>query len=100
MDEATLILYSREGCCLCEALEERLKTLPLEAFMPPLELHVIDIDDAHIPRSTQLRYDLLVPVMALAFGEPIQMIELPRVSPRLNAKGLSLWLQKVISEVL
>ena len=53
-----------------------------------LELQVIDIDAAAVSPALKSRYDLEVPVLALADQE------LPRVSPRLAGEGLFNWLQR------
>jgi hypothetical protein len=75
---ATLVLITRQGCCLCEGLEEKLRTLAM-----PLERRDVDADPA-----LQTRYGLEVPV--LLAGER----ELPRVSPRLGPEALRRWLQE------
>ncbi len=75
---ARLRLLTRQGCCLCEGLEEKLRQLAV-----PLELCDVDADPA-----LQARYGLEVPVL-LADGR-----ELPRVSPRLNPEALRRWLQE------
>jgi hypothetical protein len=74
------ILYSRQGCCLCEGLEERL----LE-FLPPDQLQVVDVDG---DPALQARYGLSVPVLAR------QGSALPPVPPRLRGQGLKAWLQR------
>ena len=96
MTPEVLILYSRQGCCLCEGLEQRLKSLPLHLLNPPLELQVIDIDGKEIPKPLKDRYDLQVPVMAFKTYDLGQIFELPRVSPRLDSQGLFDWLQKAL----
>ena len=47
MAAPTLLLYSRQGCCLCEGLQERL--LALEA---PPALEVLDVDADPALRSS------------------------------------------------
>ena len=81
-----LRLYSREGCCLCSGLEERLRQLDLGGLQ--LVLVTVDIDKPENPPEWKARYDLEVPVLALN-GK-----ELPRVSPRLSGDGLLKWLVK------
>ena len=71
-----LVLFTREGCCLCEGLEEKLRALEI-----PLERRDVDADSA-----LQARYGLEVPVL-VAGGR-----ELPRVSPRLSPEALRRWL--------
>ena len=83
-----LLLYSRQGCCLCEGLESRLGDLELSDL--ELVLQVIDIDAPETSPATRARFDLEVPVLAI--GSRI----LPRVSPRLQGEGLFDWLQRMV----
>ena len=89
-----LTLYSRQGCCLCEGLEQRLKALDLMAVLPPLVLRVEDIDAPGFDPRLKALYDLEVPVLALDSSP------LPRVSPRLRGEGLFSWLQRVCASAL
>ncbi|WP_320668183.1 glutaredoxin family protein [Prochlorococcus sp. MIT 1307] len=100
MSDLFLILYSRKGCCLCEELARRLTCLPLEELIPPIKLRVIDIDAADTPKELCARYDTQVPVMLLGTSDLKKMVELPRVSPRMNSEGLFLWLQKIITKTM
>ena len=100
MQAWTLLLYSRQGCCLCQGLEQRMSELALDQLQPPLTLRVIDIDDRSTPASVRERYDLQVPVLALAEPQQNSSLELPRVSPRLAGEGLFLWLQLACTKVL
>ena len=84
-----LVLYSRQGCCLCEGLEQRLTALNLAGL--GIKLLVIDIDGLDVPPELKARYDLEVPVL-VAKGQ-----ELPRVSPRLAGEVLFNWLQRALS---
>ena len=93
-DPQTLVLYSRQGCCLCEGLEERLRGLALESLSPPLRMEVIDIDAAGVDPALRARYDLEVPVLTL------NAVPLPRVSPRLQGDGLYTWLQRACASAL
>jgi hypothetical protein len=81
-----LRLYSRQGCCLCAGLEDRLRQLDLDSLQ--LALSTVDIDHPDTPSECKARYDLEVPVLAL------DNKELPRVSPRLSGDGLLKWLSK------
>jgi hypothetical protein len=88
---ATLLLFSRAGCCLCQGLEERLR-----ALQPPLPVRVIDVDDNP---ALQARWGLEVPVLAeLAEGDPLSPPHaarpLPRVPPRLEGERLRQWLER------
>ena len=84
-----LVLYSRQGCCLCEGLEQRLEALNLMGL--GVTLQVIDLDGAGVTPELKARYDLEVPVLV------VQGRELPRVSPRLSGEGLFNWLQRALS---
>ena len=84
-----LVLYSRQGCCLCEGLEQRLGALNLAQL--GFSLQVIDIDHPAVSPELKARYDLEVPVL-VARGQ-----ELPRVSPRLSGEGRFNWLQRALS---
>ena len=84
-----LTLFSRQGCCLCEGLEQRLHSIDLAALN--LRMIVVDIDAPGIPPAVKSRFDQEVPVLSLA-GRL-----LPRVSPRLSGDGLFVWLQRALS---
>ena len=85
-----LTLYSRQGCCLCEGLEQRLRQLDLQSL--DLQLRVIDIDAQAVPTALKPRYDLEVPVLSHGGHD------LPRVSPRLSGEGLFNWLHHALSK--
>ena len=93
IESLTLTLFSRQGCCLCEGLEQRLQALDLHGLRPPLVLEVIDIDAEGIDPELRSRFDLEVPVLML------QGKLLPRVSPRLSGEGLFIWLQRLCTTV-
>ena len=81
-----LLLFTRQGCCLCEGLEEKLRALDPHQ---PLQLIDVDTDPA-----LQRRYGLAVPVLAVAASGDEPLRELPRVSPRLAGAQLRAWLIK------
>ena len=81
---AELILYTRQDCCLCQGLEERLR-----ALQPALPLQCLDVDG---DPALKARYDLTVPVLAIEQDGTRR--ELPRVSPRLAGPRLQTWLQE------
>ena len=81
-----LLLFTRQGCCLCEGLEEKLRALD-----PPQPLQLIDVDT---DPALQGRYGLAVPVLAVAGSDADPFRELPRVSPRLAGAQLQAWLIK------
>lgn len=79
---SSLLLFTRQGCCLCEGLEEKLRNLQPP---PPLTPRDVDADPA-----LQARYGLEVPVLAISTDHGWQ--DLPRVPPRLTGNGLQQWL--------
>ncbi len=83
-----LILYTRQGCCLCEGLEERLRELGLSTQGAAAPLALIDVDG---DPELQNRYGLEVPVLAMRSGESGWRV-LPRVPPRLGGERLMQWL--------
>lgn len=84
-----LVLYSRQGCCLCAGLEEKLRGLS-----PAPQLQVIDVDG---DPTLQARYGQEVPLLALATGAGQPRL-LPRVPPRLLGDGLKRWLQQQLAD--
>ena len=78
-----LLLYSRQGCCLCAGLEEKLKALE-----PAPALRVIDVDG---DPELQRRHGLEVPLLAVAQPGSVPVL-LPRVPPRLMGERLRHWL--------
>ncbi len=100
MKELILILYSRQGCCLCEGLKQKLESLTLTKIFPTLRLRVIDIDHDLTSHDIRARYDQTVPVLALQLLDLDHIHELPRVSPRLTGEGLARWLQMSINKIL
>ncbi len=98
MDRFVLILYTRVGCCLCEGLENRLSEISIANLHPNLKLSVKDIDGDEVSDIDRACYNYKVPVLILACVTSNQMIQLPRVSPRLRNEELFKWLEKVIKE--
>jgi hypothetical protein len=79
---AELVLITREGCCLCDGLEEKLAALALAYTR-------LDVD---ADPALKARFDFEVPVLLLR-EEAAERV-LPRVSPRLPAHQLGSWLQE------
>jgi len=80
-----LLLYMRQGCCLCAGLEDRLRALD-----PPPALQVVDVDS---DGALQRRFGLEVPVLAISHPDREATV-LPRVSPRLSGARLQRWLDQ------
>ena len=81
-----LLLFTRQGCCLCEGLYERLQTLN-----PAPSLQLVDIDS---DPALQARYGERVPLLALPAVGSQAMRELPWVPPRLAGTRLQEWLRQ------
>ena len=94
MNSEVLILFSRKGCCLCEALEKKLSSISLINLNPSIVLSIIDIDNKEVSIDIQRRYTNQVPVIVLDSSKLSSKIEFPRVSPRLKEDMLILWIQK------
>ena len=81
---ADLLLMTRQGCCLCAGLEEKLRALD-----PPLAFDAVDVD---ADPALQARFGLEVPVLVWRSPQGEQVV--PRVPPRLAGSSLQVWLQK------
>ncbi len=94
MNSEILILYTREGCCLCQTLEKKLSNIGVENLKPSIVLSVLDIDSNKVSLDIQMKYTNEVPVMVLDSTRLMKKVELPRVPPRLREDMLLSWLQK------
>jgi hypothetical protein len=80
------MLFTRQGCCLCEGLLER-----LQALQPAPTLQLVDIDG---DPALQARYGERVPLLALPAVGAMGLRELPWVPPRLAGTRLKEWLRQ------
>tara|TARA_Y100001968_G_scaffold43768_1_gene33895 strand:- start:235 stop:546 length:312 start_codon:yes stop_codon:yes gene_type:complete len=94
MSSEVLILFSRKGCCLCEALETKLSNISLTNLNPPLLLSIVDIDCKEVSIDILEKYTNEVPVLAIDSNKLSRIVVLPRVSPRLKEDLLLSWIQK------
>ena len=94
MNSEVLILYTRKGCCLCQALEKKLSNICLENLNPSIVFSIIDIDSKKVSSDIQMKYTNEDPVIVLDSTRLLKKIELPRVSPRLKEDMLLSWIQK------
>ena len=97
MKPEVLILFSRKGCCLCEALEERLLNISLANLDPSVVLKILDIDSTEVLVEDRRLYTNEVPVLVLDSIKLARRIELPRISPRLKKDNLLAWLQNKLN---
>jgi len=98
MNSEVLILYSRKGCCLCQALEKKLSNICLGNLTPSIVLSIVDIDSKKVSLDIQMKYANQVPVIVLDSNILLKKIELPRVSPRLKEDMLLSWIQKKLND--
>ena len=97
MKPEVLILFSRKGCCLCEALEENLLNISLTNLDPSIVLKILDIDSTEVSLEERRLYTNEVPVLVLDSSKLARRIELPRLSPRLKKDNLLIWLQNKLN---
>jgi len=95
-----IFIFVRKGCCLCDALKNKLAKINLKEVLPNLELKEIDIDRFDLYQDKYKKYDYEVPVIALEEIKSKKIIELPRVSPRLKDDQLQNWFKKNINTIL
>ena len=94
MNSEVLILYSREGCCLCQTLAKKLSNVCLINLKPSLVLSIVDIDSTKVSLDIQMKYTNEVPVIVLDSIILSKKIEFPRLSPRLKEDMLFSWIQR------
>ncbi len=100
LKKMVLFIYTRKGCCICDKLKNDLNNININNFNPKLEILEVDIDRFDLYKNDFKKYDHQVPVLALQLTESKEIIELPRVSPRLKGLQLDNWLKKNINHIL
>ena len=95
-----LFVFVRKGCCICDALKNNLSSVNLKNINPNLKINEIDIDRFDLYQDMYKKYDYQVPVMGVKALNSDQIIELPRVSPRLKNLHLENWLEKNINKYI
>ena len=100
LKKMVLFIYTRKGCCICDKLKNDLNNININNFNPKLEILEADIDRFDLYKNDFKKYDHQVPVLALQLTESKEIIELPRVSPRLKGLQLDNWLKKNINHIL
>ncbi len=81
----TLILYSKPGCHLCEGLQEKLETLPVQ-----LEVRDITLNEAWFQKY---QYEVPVLCQLISASEKPSEKPLPRLSPRATAAQVAQMIQ-------
>ncbi len=95
-----LLIFVRKGCCICDSLKSNLGKIHIENIHSDLKIQEIDIDRFDLYKDKYKKYDYEVPVIALRKLFSSQIIELPRVSPRLKDLQLENWLRKNINKLI
>ncbi|EFN50806.1 hypothetical protein CHLNCDRAFT_33349 [Chlorella variabilis] len=92
-----LIVYSSEGCHLCDGLKEKLEALLERAQFLPCALSgaELEVRDISTRPEWEAAYGQLIPVLAAADGGG--EVEVPRPSPRLSADALQKHLEKFLA---
>ena len=95
-----IFIFVRQGCCLCDSLKNKLAKINLKEILPNLELIEIDIDRVDLYQDKYKKYDYEVPIIAIEGINSKEIMELPRISPRLKDDQLKNWFQKNINTIL
>ena len=95
-----LLIFIRKGCCICDSLKNNLSKINIQKIKNNLVIEEIDIDRFDLYQDRFMKYDLEVPVLAIKNINSSEIIELPRVSPRLKDVYLEKWLEKSINTLL
>ena len=95
-----IFIFVRKGCCLCDKLKNKLTKINLQEIKPKLEFKEIDIDRFDLYQDKYKKFDYEVPVIAMQDNKSQEIIEFPRISPRLKDEQLRNWLEKNINIVL
>ena len=95
-----LYIFVRKGCCICDAVKNNLLEINIKNIQYELIIKEIDIDRFDLYQDKFRKYDYEVPVIAIERIRSEEMIELPRISPRLKDDQLKNWFKKNISTIL
>ncbi|KAL4450541.1 hypothetical protein ABPG77_000897 [Micractinium sp. CCAP 211/92] len=94
-----LIIYSKEGCHLCDGLKEKLEALLERAeFLPSvLSAAELEVRDIAAQPEWESKYAMSIPVLAAAAADGSGEVEVPRPSPRLSADALQRHIEKFLA---
>ncbi|PSC67204.1 glutaredoxin 2 [Micractinium conductrix] len=95
-----LIVYSKEGCHLCDGLKDKLEAL-LEraAFMPSaFSTAELEVRDVTSKPEWEQRYAMSIPVLAAAAADGSGEVEVPRPSPRFSTDALQKHIEKFLAK--
>mmetsp|Transcript_28377 Transcript_28377/g.39200 ORF Transcript_28377/g.39200 Transcript_28377/m.39200 type:complete len:198 (-) Transcript_28377:178-771(-) len=96
-----LILYSKDGCCLCDGLKEKFDALFEAAKFSHNSVSGAVLEVRDITSSEELfqKYKFEIPVLARAELDDSDEITIPRPSPRANASQLDKHLHKFYEKI-
>ena len=95
-----IFIFVRKGCCLCDSLKNKLSKINFKEVFPSSEVYEVDIDRVDLYQDKYKKYNYEVPVIAIELIKSKEVIELPRISPRLKDDQLKNWFQKNINTIL
>ena len=95
-----IFIFVRQGCCLCDSLKRKLTKVNFNEILPNLQIDEIDIDRVDLYQNKYKKYNYEVPVIAIEEVKSKEIIELPRISPRIKDDQLKNWFVKNISTIL
>ena len=94
-----LLIFIRKGCCICDSLKNNLSKININNIQNDLKIKEIEIDRFDLYKDRFKKYDYEVPVVAIQKFSSGEIIELPRISPRLKDSQLENWLKKNINNL-
>ena len=95
-----IFIFVRQGCCLCDSLKRKLTKVNFNEILPNLQIDEIDIDRVDLYQNKYKKYNYEVPVIAIEEVKSKEIIELPRISPRIKDDQLKNWFVKNINTIL
>ncbi|KAK3286320.1 hypothetical protein CYMTET_6119 [Cymbomonas tetramitiformis] len=96
-----LVLYSKQGCCLCEGLQEKLDSVFAAAqFTGQLNLAntTMEVRDIAEKKEWEQKYEYEVPVLTWLDPDDAE-VPIPRFPPRLAAERIGKKLEEILSSL-
>ncbi|KAL4439702.1 hypothetical protein ABPG75_002703 [Micractinium tetrahymenae] len=94
-----LIIYSKEGCHLCDGLKDKVEALLERAeFLPSvLSAAELEVRDIAARPEWESKYAMSIPVLAASAADGSGEVEVPRPSPRSSADALQRHIEKFLA---
>lgn len=86
--QRTLVLYSKQGCCLCDGLTEKLQQVAALKSDGPLSSIHLEVRDITTNPEWEQAYQYEIPVLARIKDDNTEEV-LPRLSPRMGVEQIS-----------